>query len=387
MEKDSLKILYDAAMPYAEAFFADFGSAEAFELGSLSADSLIDIDALFVRSTTNVDANLLNKANKLSFVATATAGYNHLDIDYLERKNINWYAAGGCNAVAVAEYVLSALMQLAYEDSFDPFNKKIAIIGAGNVGSALSTILDAVGITYVLCDPPLKLQGDKRNLVSFEEAMRADIICLHTPLIATGSSPTMHMIGGTELANLSENQYLINACRGEVVDNKALLAAYENGKRINVALDVWEQEPLIERQLIPYVRLATAHIAGHTLEGKARGTSMVYDAFCRYLERPNVLKLEQFLPACDSKLRLEPSVAPFEQLFHIIKAMYDIKKDDGIFRSRMAKSNEFTEIRKNYPVRREFSAAAVCFETEIKSKINNKNVTEVVASLGFTLAN
>jgi erythronate-4-phosphate dehydrogenase len=382
-----VNILYDAAMPYAEAFFAGFGNAKAFEVGSLSAESLIDVDALFVRSTTKVDANLLSKANKLSFVATATAGYNHLDINYLKLKNINWYAAGGCNAIAVAEYVLSALLQLTHEDKINLFDKKVAIIGAGNVGTVLANLLGAVGITYVLCDPPLKNQGDQRDLVSFEQAMMADIICLHTPLIEKGDDPTLHMIGSDELANLSENQYLINACRGEVIDNLALLESFESGKRINVVLDVWEQEPLIEHKLIPFVRLATAHIAGHTLEGKARGTSMVYDAFCCHLDRPSELTLEQFLPAYEICLTLDPSISAFEQLFYIVKSRYDIKKDDGIFRSRMAKSQAFSQIRKSYPVRREFSAGSVCYEAENTSKINNKHVAKIAASLGFTIAN
>jgi erythronate-4-phosphate dehydrogenase len=382
-----LKILYDIAMPYAAAFLDSLGEAKAFELGGLTCESLVDIDALFVRSTTKVDATLLEKANKLQFVATATAGFNHIDIDYLNQHSVKWYSAGGCNATAVAEYVISAIFQLAYEDKFDPLAKKVAVIGAGNVGSALASILNDLNIDYVLCDPPLQATDENRSFVNFEAAMQADIICLHTPLITNGDFPTLHMFGSNELSKLSENQYLINACRGEVIDNGALLNCFEMGQRLNVVLDVWENEPLIKHDLIPYIRLATAHIAGHTLEGKARGTSMVYDAFCRHLNKQNVLKLEGFLPDFENNLSVDSSLSPFNQLFQMAKHMYDIKKDDGIFRARMAKSEAFAHIRKHYPVRREFSAVELEFSTDVVDKKNSKNVAQIAASIGFKIAN
>ena len=374
-------------MPYADAFFSGLGDANAFELGSLSSEALVDVDALFVRSTTKVTAELLQKADKLQFVATATAGFNHIDVDYLESNGISWYAAGGCNAVAVAEYVLSAILQLAYEDNFNPFDKKVAIIGAGNVGTALSQILDGLQVDYVLCDPPLQYAGDQRSFVDLAQALHADIICLHTPLISTGKYATFHMLGKDELLALSANQYIINACRGEVIDNSALLDCYKLGQHLNVVLDVWENEPFINHLLIPHVRLATAHIAGHTLEGKARGTSMVYDAFCKHLNVQRQLKLEQFLPDFENNPVVNSSNSPFTQLFQLVKYMYDIKKDDGIFRARMAKSNAFAAIRKHYPIRREFSAAEVTFCADEANETNKKNVAKIAASIGFTIAN
>jgi erythronate-4-phosphate dehydrogenase len=159
------------------------------------------------------------------------------------------------------------------------------------------------------------------------------------------------------------------------------------GKKLNVVLDVWENEPLIKHELIPHVRIATAHIAGHTLEGKARGTSMVYDAFCRHVNKQNVLKLEQFLPDFKKNLCVDPSFSTFKQLFQMVKYMYDIKKDDGIFRARMAKSEAFADIRKHYPMRREFSAAQTEFTAGIGQKKNNKNVAQIAASIGFKIAN
>lgn len=382
-----MKILYDAAMPYADAFFADLGDAFPFEVGSLDASSLVNVDALFVRSTTPVTSALLSQATRLKFVATATAGFNHLDIDYLNRRGIAWYAAGGCNAIAVAEYVLSAIFELADADGFDPMSTKVAIVGAGNVGSALAKILRGLSIEHVLYDPPLALSDDERQFVSFEEVLGADIICLHTPLVIGGEYPTFHMFDEKHLSALSEQQYLINACRGEVVDNKAMLNLFKKGKKINAVLDVWENEPLIAHELIPHIRLATAHIAGHTLEGKARGTSMVYDAFCEHINKQTTHKLEQFLPEFENNLVLNSSISEFNQLIHMVKYMYDIKKDDGIFRSRMAKSEAFADIRKHYPVRREFSAATLDFTSDISKEINNNKVANIATSIGFKIAN
>jgi erythronate-4-phosphate dehydrogenase len=376
-------------MPYAAEFFSDLGNASSFEAGSLEPEHLVDVDVLLVRSTTIVNSHLLSMANRLSFVGTATAGYNHFDVEALESLNIQWASAGGCNAIAVAEYVLSAIYHLAHEDNFIPQEKTVAIVGAGNVGSALSKKLAALDIRYILYDPPLQEEQNRappseqnlRSFSSFDEVMSADIICLHVPLVTAGKNPTLNLIGKKQLARLSSHQYLINACRGEVVDNQALLDAFDSGKQVNIVLDVWDNEPLIEHKLIPYCRFATAHIAGHTLEGKARGTSMLYDHLCALNNRARTLELTQFLPPFSDEMTLEATDTEFNQIFQLVKQMYDIKKDDGNFRSRMAKSEAFAELRKNYSVRREFSAATVHIRnmpqaTEAnKLSRNNKNAS------------
>jgi erythronate-4-phosphate dehydrogenase len=372
-----LKILYDEAMPYGSLFFNALGESTAFRVGKLNSDLLKGAEVLLVRSTTKVDENLFHLAPKLKFVGTATAGFNHLDIDALKAANISVSIASGCNAVAVAQYVISAIAHLSNLDDFNPYEKRVAIIGAGKVGSALSKFLDALEIDYCLCDPPLQLQGDQRCFVSFEKALECDIICLHTPLVTTGAYPTLHMFDEHRLAALRDDQYLINACRGEIVDDKALHELFKRGKKLNVVLDVWENEPDINRDLIPFTRIATAHIAGHTLEGKARGTSMLYDALCEYSNQANDLRLSSFLPSYDNTHHLKAD--SMQALLDLCLEVYDISKDDSVFRAEMAQSNSFKEIRRNYPIRREYSAVKIVN----KDSHTNKKTLEIAQKLGF----
>ena len=372
-----MKILYDEAMPYGSLFFDALGESTAFGAGKLDNDLLKDTEVLLVRSTTKVDKNLIDLAPKLKFVGTATAGFNHLDIDALKAANMSVSIASGCNAVAVAQYVISAIAHLSNIDNFNPKEKRVAIIGAGKVGSALSKFLDVLGIDYCLCDPPLQLQGDERSFVSFEQALECDIICLHTPLVTEGTHPTLHMFNEQRLAALRDDQYLINACRGETVDNEALLRLFKCGNKLNVVLDVWEHEPDINRELIAFTRIATAHIAGHTIEGKALGTSMLYDALCEYANQANDLRLSSFLPSYDNTHHLKAD--SMRALLDLCLEVYDISKDDSVFRAEMAQSNSFKEIRRNYPIRREYSAVKIVN----KDSHTNKKTLEIAQKLGF----
>ena len=187
-------------MPYAATFFACFGDCQAFCSSDLRADDLVDVDALLVRSTVQVNEQLLKQAQKLSFVGTATAGTNHVDQGYLAHRHIPFYSAAGCNAIAVAEYVLSAIFVMAKRKKWRLTEKTVGIVGAGHVGTALSQKLAALGIHYYLCDPPLAATGDPRDFVDFEHIFNADIISLHTPLIGSGPYPTKHLFNRERFA-------------------------------------------------------------------------------------------------------------------------------------------------------------------------------------------
>lgn len=355
-------------MPYAVELFSSLGNAKSFKAGKLCADELSQAQVLLVRSTTKVDASLLSKATQLQFVGTATAGFDHLNIDELNKRSIAVSIASGCNAVAVAQYVLSVLFTIATQDRLSLQNAKVGIVGAGSVGSAVAKYLSALDIPFVLYDPPLQQKGDKRRFVDFEKILKCDFITLHTPLIEEGEWPTHHMFDHERLQGLGKHQYLINACRGEVIDNQALIALFEARKPLNIVLDVWEGEPDINQSLISHVRLATAHIAGHTLEGKANGTNMLYRDLCKFLGVVPTLSINDFLPiaslknyreseytqTCSDKITNGLDVVKFFCL-----QTYDISQDDRVFRTLMAQSQAFKYIRSNYQVRREFSAIEI----------------------------
>lgn len=371
-----MNILYEDSMPYGEAFLSDLGNCRSFSHKTLSADDLTETDILLVRSTTKVNASLLSKANALRFVSTATAGTNHMDLAYLNARGIQASSAAGCNAVAVAEYVLSALIVMAQKHQWNLQDKTVGIVGAGQVGTRLSEKLTVLGIVYKLCDPPLENQGDKRDFVSFDEVMDCDIISLHVPLIDGGTTPTRHLVDASRLSALNDEQLLINACRGEVVDNDAALALFRQGKNMNLVLDVWENEPGINLELLPYIALATAHIAGHTIEGKARGTEMLYQQVCALLGRPIERKLTDYLPKPERpELLIDEGMSLFEQCQHLILNVYDIRKDDEHFRQNVVRPGQFEYIRKHYAIRREFAA--------IQVKAGNCAATEAIYQLGF----
>jgi erythronate-4-phosphate dehydrogenase len=372
-----MKIYYEDSLPYAEQFFADLAQCQVFSHRTVTADTLADADILLVRSTTKVNEQLLSLNQQLKFVGTATAGTNHMDFDYLQGRGIETASAAGCNAVAVAEYVLSAIFVMAEKLAWLLADKTVGIVGAGHVGSALEQKLKALGIKTLLCDPPLQDKGDPREFVDMQQIMACDVISLHVPLVKDGLYPTAHLFDRNRLATLTADQILINACRGEVLDNQAALSLFKQGKAMNLVLDVWENEPLIDLELVPYVALATAHIAGHTIEGKARGTEMLYHKVCELLNKPICKQLSDYLPVADP-LILEISDNGEEQdvIKGLILSVYDIRNDNLQFKASINEPEQFGYIRKNYAIRREFAALQV--------NAGNFDRSEAIYELGFS---
>ena len=371
-----MKIYYEDSLPYAQEFFAELGECEVFSHRTVTAEQVADADILLVRSTTKVNEALLHLNQQLQYVATATAGTNHMDFQYLDSRGIAHGSAGGCNAVAVAEYVLSALFVMAEKLQWNLRTKVVGIVGAGHVGSALQRKLEALGISYKLCDPPLAATNDARRFVDLDEIMDCDVITLHVPYIKEGEYQTQHMFDAKRLARLTQRQVLINACRGDVVDNQAALELLQQGKELKLVLDVWENEPTINQQLVPYVKLATAHIAGHTIEGKARGTEMLYQQLCKRLGLPVNKQLSDYLPSPEPALLELPLQESAEDVIRdLVLAVYDIAQDDLQFKASIGEAEQFRYIRKHYPIRREFAA--------LKVSAGNYAESEAIYALGF----
>lgn len=382
MTKASMKILFDENMPYAKEFFSDLAGIDTelipFSGRDLSSEKVLDADVLLVRSITQVDEILLKKNQKISFVGTATIGTDHIDQTYLAKRDIAFHSAPGCNAVSVAEYVISALVILAERYLFDFTKLSVGIVGGGNTGTRLSEKLLALGVRHKICDPLLACdKNDTREFVSLEEALECDVISLHVPKIIDGEYPTYHLLDETRLSKLKDEQILISACRGEVIDNHALLALKKSGHGLRLVLDVWEGEPDVLKPLIDYTEIATAHIAGYSLEGKARGTEMLYQALCRHINIEPVCQLTTLLPTATIscvKLNQEFNEIVLNQL---VKMVYDVRRDDAIFRHQLS-SQGFDALRKNYPIRREFSAVQVILSFNACSSVPHR--------LGFSSA-
>lgn len=371
-----MKIYYEDSLPYAAEFFAGLGDSQVFSHKDVNAELVADADVLLVRSTTKVNAALLDANKAIKYVGTATAGTNHLDKAYLQSRGLAVHSAAGCNAVAVAEYVLSALFVMAEKLDWQLTDKTVGIVGAGHVGTRLSEKLTALGIQYYLCDPPLADAGDSRDFVTMDTIMQCDIISLHVPLIEGGKYNTEHMFDTSRIAQLREDQLLINACRGEVIDNRALLASFVAGRKLNIVLDVWENEPDIDQALVPYIALATAHIAGHTVEGKARGTEMLYQQVCEQFGFDATKKLSDYLPSPQPNcINLDEALEGQALLSALVLSVYDIRMDSAQFKSTIAQPDQFRYIRKNYSIRREFAALSV--------NTGNYPGSEAIYALGF----
>ncbi len=273
---NNIKILADKNIRDVSKLFAPYGEVSLCNGREINAERLVDIDVLLVRSTTSVDRQLLTDS-KVSFVGSATIGTDHIDVNYLSHHNIHFANAPGCNANAVVQYVVAVLCRQVSGWK----NKTVGIIGCGQVGGQLLKCLEALGVTCKVYDPFL----DTRQcsvLVDFPELMTADIVCVHTPLTQTGRFPTYHMIDQVALESMRPGAVLINVGRGAVVDNNALLEILRKKTSLRVILDVWENEPYISLPLLAEVELGTPHIAGHSVEGKLRGTQMLLEAFCRW---------------------------------------------------------------------------------------------------------
>ncbi|MDM7860327.1 4-phosphoerythronate dehydrogenase [Alteromonas sp. ASW11-36] len=361
-----MKILYDDNMPFAEQCFSLLGDAMPFSAGDINLEVLGSADALMVRSTTKVTAELLAQAPELQLVATATAGFDHFDLAALQAAQVPYYVSAGCNAIAVAEYVLSGIFAYAEKRQLnlaDLRKLRIGVVGAGNVGSALESKLRALLFDYCLCDPPLAESSDTREFVDLDTVLGCDIICLHVPLIEDGKHPTRHLLGANQIQQLNANQLVINACRGGVIDESAFLTQAEIRKMPVLILDAWENEPAINRAMLPHCLFATPHIAGHTLEGKARGTFMSYGALCNHMGRDEEISMNQVLPSLPVVDWRSEGKCDESLIGAAIFSLYDIRQDDRIFRQAMAQSSDvgrtFTQLRKNYAQRREFAAQTI----------------------------
>ncbi|RRZ94707.1 4-phosphoerythronate dehydrogenase PdxB [Erwinia sp. 198] len=371
-----MKILVDENMPYARELFSRTGDVVAVPGRPVPQAELDDADGLMVRSVTKVNAELLN-GKPVKFVGTATAGTDHIDEAFLQQQEIAFSAAPGCNAIAVVEYVFSALLLLAERDGFALKDRTVGIVGVGNVGGRLQARLAALGIRTLLCDPPRADRGDEGDFLPLSQLVaEADILTFHTPLFKQGAYKTLHLADEALLRALKPNAILINACRGPVVDNQALLKVLATRRDLSVVLDVWEPEPELSLPLLEKVDIATAHIAGYTLEGKARGTTQVFEAWTQFLGNPQQVALETLLPAPEFgqiALRGELDQPTLKRLVHLV---YDVRRDDAPLRKVAAVPGEFDRLRKNYLERREWSSLRVQCDSE--------STATLLSALGFS---
>jgi len=267
-----MELLIDREITGARELFGAFGDVRLFAGRQLGRAEIGNAAALLVRSVTRVDATLL-AGTGVRFVGTATAGTDHLDLDWLCGAGITVADAAGCNAQAVAEHVVCCLYRYAARRGCDVRELRLGIVGYGHVGRALAALATRIGVPWLANDPPLAMgAGDVPHTDLDALLERSDVVSLHVPLTYAGAHATADLIGAAELARLRPGSLLINAARGGVVDEAALAAAVAGTRGLVAALDCWSGEPRVARATLAASWLASPHIAGHTREARAKAS-------------------------------------------------------------------------------------------------------------------
>lgn len=360
-----MKIVIDAAIPWGEYYFSTLGEVTAVDGRALDAAVVRDADVLVVRTVTRVDRALL-AGSRVRFVATATSGTDHVDTGYLEEAGIGFAAASGCNARAVAEYVLSSLCALAQQGELDLRGRRAGIIGCGQVGSRVAALLEACGIPCLVNDPPRAgSHPQERDWRDLDAVLEADIVSLHVPLVRDGAHPTAGLADAGFLSRLRDDVVFINTSRGEVVDEGALNDFLRTRPGAAAVLDVWRGEPDIDTALLRRTRLGTPHIAGYSLDAKLRGTRMAFAAVRGFSGAAGTGPDAPALPPAGlDRLRLSGREDGLEAVATAVLAGYDVRSDSASLRQLLEVGEErrgafFDTLRNHYPVRREFAAFGV----------------------------
>ena len=375
-----MKIVCDNKIPFLKGALEPYAQVVYLPGKETTPDVVRDADAIITRTRTICNESLL-KGSKVKMIATATIGYDHIDTEWCEANGIEWTNAPGCNSWSVQQYIGSLLVTMSREFGFDCKDRTLGVIGVGNVGSKVARIGALLGFRILLCDPPRARREGQEGFVDIDTiTRRSDIITCHVPLIRTGEDCTYHLFGAERLESMRADQILINSSRGEVVDCKALKDILKKRGIKAASLDVWENEPDIDRELLDLLFTGTPHIAGYSLDGKANGTMMSVQAIGHRFDLPckDWTVSEIPLPVQPVEFRIDvQGKTPRQVLGEAILYTYRIKDDDAILRSDTA---SFEKQRADYPVRREFPAFTISLSNDTDGR-----AAVILREIGFNV--
>ncbi|NOY75470.1 MAG: 4-phosphoerythronate dehydrogenase PdxB [Kiritimatiellaeota bacterium] len=378
-----MKIVIDDKIPFIRGAFEQVADVAYIPDAKIAPADVADADALIVRTRTKCAATLLDGSN-VKFIATATIGYDHIDSAYCENSGITWTSAPGCNSFSVQQYIASALLRIAESEGIKLAGKTLGVVGVGNVGTKVAKLAEIIGMRVLLNDPPRKSRGERPetddSFVPLDRIRKeADFITFHVPMIKDGHLKTFHMADAEFLSGMKGNAWLINSSRGPVVDNQTLKKALESAEIAGAVLDVWENEPDIDTELLNLARFATPHIAGYSADGKANGAMMSVRAVSHFFDFGLDDWSPSNIPLPDNRaIDLDCDGMEFEDISRAaILATYDIAEDDARLRSEPA---SFERLRGDYPLRREPPAYLA------RLKNDSANFAEKLSELRFDLA-
>lgn len=357
-----MRVVIDENLAAGQRAFARFGDVVPVPGRQIDSEDVSRASALIVRSVTRVERTLLG-GSQVEFVGTATSGCDHVDRDWLADRGIAFAHAGGCNATAVADWVIAVLAALHAGRRHRFGRGRVGVVGAGEVGTRVGRRLKALGYGVRYCDPPRAESEGDEGFVSLDEALACDVVTLHVPLVETGPRATRGLLGAPELERLGSGAVLLNAARGGVVDEDALATRLDDGPELVTGIDTWENEPSIDTALLPRVDIATPHIAGHTREGRLRGTAMMAAAAGRHFGIDPQWDWRSELPPA-------PAASTGPDPVEAVLAAYDPRDDDRRLRSLLQflpdeRRLAFDRVRRDCPARREFGFHGLAEEASV----------------------
>lgn len=365
----NVRILYDANLFGIEEMlqstlceFMPFSTQNEF-------DALApEFDAAIIRTVTKISSNRLKNKGKLKHIATASAGFDHIDTNFLNRINLPFSTAVGSNAQSVAEYVFTAISLISLEENLDLKQFKVGIVGLGNVGSALKQILDQIGVKTICYDPPKEQRDQNFTSCSMQDLSETELLSFHVPYISNGKYATRFMFKDHPTFWSNPFTAVINTSRGGVLDENLLLDAKNNSKIKFLISDVWENEPHYNPMYRKAQYLATPHIAGYSAEAKVRASWMSlkaisialnvefcgdFEDWCRQLlvEDPAIDELNKRWSSTDRKINKR-------LLYDLINAHPILKYHNALANldhlKTEARGEAFQQLRKQTKLRREF---------------------------------
>jgi len=283
---------------------------------------------------------------------------DHLDPNYLSSRGIYFSSAAGCNANAVADHFAAAILLVAERRGWNLKRKSIGVVGVGHVGSKVARNARAFGMEVLLCDPPLRESTGDTRFGFLNDVLGADILTFHVPLTDEGPYPTRHMVDAEFLSALGGGQFLINSARGPVFSSNDLMnVGFGESKISGAVLDVFEGEPKIDLSLVDRADLATAHIAGYSIDGKIRATEMILDEMCRYFGLRK--SWNPAYPEPREIISQSPEEDIQKAVGSVVSQAYNILEDDANLRAlrnlpQEAQSAGFDRLRDEYRFRPEF---------------------------------
>ena len=367
-----MQIVADDKIPFLKGVFEPYAEVHYLPGGAIRQEDLRNADALITRTRTRCNRELL-AGTPVRFIATATIGFDHIDAAAMKELEIDWTNAPGCNARSVAGYLAAALT--GFQRPLRGLT--LGVVGVGNVGRRIVETGEALGMRVLRNDPP---RAEREGSAGFSELAQlleeSDFITLHVPLERGGAHPTFHLADEVFLNAMKPGAVLLNTSRGEVADNPALKRALLAGTLRAAVLDVWENEPEIDRELLAQVFRGTPHIPGYSADGKANGTAMAVQAVARkfgieplYEWRPSALPAPE--PAT---IDLAAAASPEEQLALACNTACDLLRDDADLRRDPGR---FEQLRGNYRIRREAPAYTI--------RGGSGEVRDTLKRLGFRL--